>query len=439
MKHLLCLFVAFLLCGAVAVADTDSFQVTTDANGYVAAVDNVPFGTLTLKNFTCSHSFANAVVKVDGNAVYNAAVVANTKYVATGAAKSKFELIATGGPANTAVTISIEYTYSPVREEVPAGTVLSRDLSKDTDAFQLTTDGTGAVTATENVPFGTFTLKNFTCTHAFGNVQVKVDGKVSFDKAVAANTKIIVSNCVAKSKFELIASKGPANTAVTVNIEYTYSPFLMTTNARDNDAFQLTTDAAGAVTATENVPFGTFTLKNFTSTNDFLNVQVKVDGKLVFNTAVNANSKYDVAGAVAKKKFELIATGGPVNAAVTVSIEYSYSPFRLVFSKVADYQRCKLHAETDGNGDVHIRDRHFEVPAEQQVTVWGFYTKMAFSKMMLTLDGTVLYPEVVECDHNKHGNMYLLNVKLEAGKHVLSLLAEGGKADQEVCFLFLYK
>jgi hypothetical protein len=436
MKHLLYFVLAFLLFSTVAFADTDAFQVTTDANGYVAAVDNVAMGTLTLTSFKSSHAFANAVVKVDGNTIFNAAVTANTTYNVTGAARSKFELIANGGPASTTVTITIVYTYSPYGA---ASTRFFSSDTRDTDAFELTTDGSGFVTATENVPFGTFTLKDFTCTHSFGNVQAKVDGKVIFDAAVTANTKYTVTGGVAKSKFELVASSGPANTIVTVTINYTFSPFLQMTGSRDTDAFQLTTDANGYVTATENVPFGTFTLSDFTCTHNFLNVQAKVDGKVVFNAAVSANTKYTVANGVAKKKFELIASGGPAKTTVTVNITYTYSPTRLVFSKVSDYQRAKLCGETDANGDLSIRDKNFEVPADKSVTVWGFYTKMAFSKMMLTLDGNTIFPEPVDCDHNCHGNLYLLNFKLEAGKHTLSLLAEGGKPECEVCFLFLYK
>jgi len=141
----------------------------------------------------------------------------------------------------------------------------------------------------------------------------------------------------------------------------------------------------------------------------------------------------ETVGAAARKRFDLIGSRGPASTKVTVTIDYTFSPV-ILFNDLRDYCEWKLTGETDGNGDIHLRDKTFE--ACHKTTLWGFNTNMAFGKMLLTIDGQTYTPEAVE---NSGGKLYLLNVELQPGKHNFSVLAEGGEPNKEATFVFLHK
>lgn len=380
----LLLFVAIILPASL-FATTETFQLTTDASGNVTAADTISFGKLTLQNFSSTHAFANVTVKVDGTAAFSGGVAANTAYTVNGTAKSKFELVGTGGPANTTVTITINYTFSPVREE---SSLTGEEAERTSETFQLTTDGNGNVSASESVSFGRLTLQSFSVSHAFANAQIKVDGTAIFNAAVSANGQYSV-NGTARSKFELIATGGPANTTVTVTIQYTFSPVLATDGSRTSESFQLTTDGSGNVSATENISFGKLTLQSFTCTYAFAQVQVKVDSTAIFNSGVAANVKYTVNG-TAKSKFELIATGGPANTAVTVTVEYTFSPFRTDGSRDTD----SFELTTDAKGNVTASEKISFGTFKLQ----SFTANKSFGNVKVRTDGVVRFDKAVNAN-----------------------------------------
>ena len=196
-------------------AASETFQLTTDATGSIYALENVSFGKVTVQSFVANYNFANVKVIVDGTTAMSKPLTAGVKETINASARKKFEVSGTGGPANTAVTITIEYTLSPFRVDQEGRTA---------ETFDVTTDGNGNFSAVEAVSFGKVTVQTFIANYSFGNVQVKVDGVVGFNKATVANVKETV-NAAARKNFELIATGGPANTTVSVTIEYTLSPF----------------------------------------------------------------------------------------------------------------------------------------------------------------------------------------------------------------------
>lgn len=216
---------------------------TTDSKG-ILQFDNLPYGTYTLKEVTPPTGYSiigngETIVKVNST-VAKAIAIENKKV-----------------PTGSLIVTKSEETLPAVK--LPGAVFkLTHNTDANFKALQATTDSNGVIEF-NNLPYGTYTLKEITPPTGYsiignGETIVTINSTVANVVSIE-NKKVIVhtgSLIVVKSEEALPAVKLPG------------AVFKLTHNTDTNfKALQETTDANGVIQF-NNLPYGTYTLKEIT-------------------------------------------------------------------------------------------------------------------------------------------------------------------------------
>lgn len=382
----------------------ETFTLTTDADGNATDSDAIPLGTLKLNTFNSTASFNDVKITIGSGVVFQGPVTAEQPYTVGKSGKTSLALEAKGGPANTTVTITVDYTLSPFRAEEPVASD-----ARTVESFDIVTDANGKASDSDAIPLGTLKLNSFKSTQSFGKVQILIGGASVYSGPVAAGQTYTVGKS-GKKTLALECEGGPANATASITVDYTLSPFR---EARDSDAFELKTDAAGKASVKDEIPFGVFNLTNFSCAESFGNVKVLIDEKSVFDGAVVAGQVYKAAGK-GKKSVAVVAEGGLANSVIIVTVNYNWTPFR-------DFRDIEsFTVMTDGSGNATDGD---SIPFGV-FKLSSFTATESFASVKVLLDGNAIFEKPVEA-----GKTYGVT---GSGKKTISLVCEGGPANAEV-------